>query len=251
MESNKLSYEEFATNSSEDEGFKELESNISIICGQQILNISSTSPNLVEKARLILQDHFSELEFIPAREAANISSGRRTHFTRKDLEESNKLFQSQSQILPTKISYDRDQLMSLAGNLNAIKLPLDWSEISSRFSAIVKTIDSGDQHLAGNPPKKHVEEFHKQLADNSWKKSGKNENAFQAGDPPKLTYKYEMLMFLARNRKSFSRPKDWKMIEDRFPEIVYKNLFQEMEVFTRDPLTNQDYIERRVYRMQR
>lgn len=228
--SNKLSYDEFATNSSEDEGFKESESNVSIVIQEKVLNLSCSSPNLLEKAKLILEDHFSALMFASATEAVN--SGRRTHFTRKDLERNNQLFKSKSVL--AKISYNRDELMSFAG----AKIPSNWSDISRRFPNIVNTVDLEKQQPVTSDP---YNEKHFTANKNGYPK-------FQASDSPRITYKYEMLMFLARNRQSISKPKDWKNIVERFPRIVYKGLvqYQEVEVMARNPLTNEDYIEHRI-----
>ncbi|KAL5278290.1 mxt.2 family protein [Megaselia abdita] len=211
--------EEFVTNSSEDEGFKELESNISIQICQETLNLSGSSPYLLEKARLILEDHFSELSFIAASHRRSpYPSGRRTHFTRKDLERCNEAFQLNQ--VPSKIVYSRDQLLAFAEGT----LTKDWTEICSRFPSIAREKKSLEV-----PLKKNVITMIK----------------FQAIEPPRITYKSEMLLYLARNRQSLSPPQNWKKIEERFPEIVYKNTvqFQEVEVFNRDPLNCQDYIE--------
>lgn len=223
----KNSNEEFLTNSSEDEGFKDCE-NVSIVVCSETLNLSGTSKFLLEQARLILEDHFAELTFIPATEKKkHTATGRRTHFTRKDLEESNKKsFPSQRECV-SKISYDRAQLMFFTKYHFSLELPENHSDILDRFPHIVRGKDIKEQA----PEVLQEKHFARDV------------------DLPKITYKQQMLMFLARNRQSVSLPKDWKSIEERFPDIVYKSNLQEMEVFNRDPISNQDYIERRFYEM--
>lgn len=223
--SNVYNFDEFTTNSSEDEGFKELESNASLIVCQDVLNISSSSPRLLEQARLVLEDYFSELAFAPATEPMRT---RRTHFTRKDLEKDYELFRQPSEAQSLKISYNRDELLSFRAKAED-QLPTEWQEISRNFPKIVKPVCSED--VSENPCTKPS--------------TRESSSRFCASESPKITYNYENLMYLARNRISISQPKNWDQIEKCFPQIVHKNTvqYEKVEMFTRDPFTNQDYIE--------
>lgn len=276
---NNFGFDEFTTNSSEDEGFKELESSASIMIYEKVLNISCSSSTLLEQAKLVLEDYFSDLTFEPP--PAESVKTRRTHFTRKDLEMNNKLFPN---AFPTEnLSYNQDELVGFGKTVSAIVNP-DVSELSTRVPGIVKmgTSDLEITKLFPNPfpteklsynrhellgfgktvivhpdlseistripgiVKMRGSDLEEAVADNCMKP------IFHASDIPRITYNHEMLMYLARNRHSISPPKNWMEIKERLPQTVYKNelQYEKVEVFTRDPLAHQDYIEHRAFGIQ-
>lgn len=235
--------EEFGTVSSEDEGFKDENNNISLKIGHQTLNISGNcGSELLETAKLILEDYFSVLSFERV-EAPTPKYTGKTHFTRKESEEHEKSFLQVSYSNKIeKIFYDKVDLMILSENDISQGSPSDWKYISERFPGIVKPINDTKYEVKPTPWKDHFSRNDINF--------GISEGIEAQKSRPRIIYTIQRLMYLARSRYSIQPPKDWKKIEEICPEIVHRlSGTKDLEVFARNPFTNQDHIIHKSYEM--